>query len=131
MTLKHTDSTSLQLVKTTSTEISTQQGPNDKQVEAYRHGEMHNTYLSSLVVGDVFRFLDGSQTDIWYHVKEPVRKSSMRRSSHPSFSFGALEIVQAPSIESRIQKKKNYELESPRQKTRFHSTIARQFSNRH
>ncbi len=100
-----------------SNDVAIQQGPNDKQVEVYRRGEMHLEFLSSLVVGDVFRFLDGSQADAWYQVKEPIRRSQLRRSAYPSFSFGALEIVQAPAIESRIQRtNNNKQLESPRQK---------------
>jgi len=77
-------------------------GRNDKDVEIFRDGQIHEGMLSQVLVGDCFCVAD--KPEVWFKCVAPIRASTWNRSedsfANPTFSLAGIQVLQArPTVE--------------------------------
>ena len=85
---------------------SLRKGIHDKEVEVWVDGEFKNTYLSQVQIGQPWHSLEGAHGDRWFVCLSPVRFDYSRDQKNPTLIMGAMNVLQAESVQSRIHKPK-------------------------
>jgi hypothetical protein len=89
---------------TTITVVPTRKGIHDKRVEVWVDSEIKETFLSQVQVGQPWHALEGNFSSKWYICLSPVRLDYSRDSKNPTIIIGAMNVLQAESMESRVHK---------------------------
>ena len=86
--------------KTHTSVAIVRKGCYDKPVEVFTNGEVIQTFLSQVRVGEPWRTLEGSP-DRWFVCVSPIKTDYSRDSKNPTFVMGAMNVLQADSVDSR------------------------------
>lgn len=89
---------------TTISLIPTRKGIHDKPVEIYVDGEIRETFLSQVQVGQPWHALEGNFSNKWFVCLSPVKLDYSRDSKNPTLIMGALNVLQADTLESKVHR---------------------------
>jgi hypothetical protein len=89
---------------TTISVVPTRKGIHDKSVEVWVNGEIKETFLSQVQVGQPWHALEGNFINKWFVCLSPVKLDYSRDSKNPTLIMGAMNVLQADSMESRVHK---------------------------
>lgn len=94
----------MDLVPRTSTELDVMRpqkhGRNDQRVEIYRQGQIIESFLSDVRVGEPFFIIDG-RVQAWFMCVTPIRVDRSLDDVNPTFILGSIEVMQAAPIVER------------------------------
>lgn len=87
---------------TTISLLPARKGIHDKPVEVFVNGEIKETFLSQVQVGQPWHALEGNFSNKWFVCLSPVKLDYSRDAKNPTLIMGAMNVLQADSMESRI-----------------------------